>query len=82
MNEVRGMPEKARRLLQGAAVEAYGRADRYVVMSAVMQRANLSNPEEVRAIAAYLEKRGWITEADPDYGMFVLTHEGIEQATH
>ena len=81
MDEVWGMPEKARRLLQGAAVEAYGRADRYVVMDTVMHRANLSDPAEFRSIAAYLEERGWIAEADPDYGVFVLTLEGIDQAT-
>jgi hypothetical protein len=81
LDEIWGMPEKARLVLQGAAVEAYGRADRYVIMDTVIHRANLSDPEEFRAIAAYLEERGWIAEADPDYGVFVLTHAGIDQAT-
>ena len=45
-----------------------------------MRRANISDPEEFRAVAEYLEGRGWITEADPDYGIFVLTPEGIDEA--
>jgi hypothetical protein len=53
----------------------------YVVMAQVMRRANISDPEEFRAIAEYLEERGWIAEADPDYGVFVLTPEGIDEAT-
>ena len=81
MTEVWGMPEKARRVVQAAAVEAYGRAGMYVIMDQVMSRANLSDPEEFRAIAQYLEERGWIAEADPDYGVFVLTPEGIDEAT-
>ena len=75
MTEVWGLPEKARRVLQATAVEAYGRPGMYVVMAQVMRRANLSDPEEFRAIAQYLEERGWIAEADPDYGVFVLTPE-------
>ena len=59
-------------------MEAYGRPGMYVVMAQVMRRANISDPEEFRAIAEYLEERGWIAEADPDYGVFVLTPEGIE----
>ncbi len=82
MSEVWGMPEKARRVLQAAAVEAYGRPGMYVVMAQVMRRANISDPEEFRAIAEYLEERGWIAEADPDYGVFVLTPEGIDEATN
>ena len=58
MDEVWGMAEKARRVIQAAAVEAYGRPGMYVIMAQVMQRANISDPEEFRAIAAYLEERG------------------------
>jgi hypothetical protein len=72
------MQEKARRVVQAAAVEAYGRPGMYVVMDQVMSRANISDPEEFHAIAEYLEQRGWIAEADPDYGVFVLTPDGIQ----
>ncbi len=80
MSEVWGMPEKARRVLQAAAVETYGRPGMYVVMEQVMKRAGISDPEEYRAIAAFLEESGCIAEADPDYGVFVLTPEGIDEA--
>jgi hypothetical protein len=33
-------------------------------------------------MAQYLHGRGWIDEADPDYGIFVLTPEGIDEATN
>lgn len=79
MSEVWGMQEKARRVLQAAAVEAYGRDGMYVIMGQVMSRANLSDPEESRTIAEYLDGKGWIAEADPDYGIFVLTPEGIDE---
>jgi hypothetical protein len=46
-----------------------------------MQRVNISDPEEFRAIAEYLEGRGWIAEADPDYWVFVITDAGIDAAT-
>jgi hypothetical protein len=49
-------------------------------MDQLMSRANLSDPEEFRTIAQYLEGKGWIAEADPDYGIFVLTLEGIDEA--
>ena len=80
MSEGWEMQDKARRVLQAAAVEAYGRAGIYVIMDQVMSRANLSDPKEFRTIAQYLEKKGWIAEADPDYGVFVLTPEGIDEA--
>ncbi len=80
MSEVWEMLEKARRVLQAAAVEAYGRPGMYVVMAQVMKRSNISDPEELRTIAAYLEESGCIAEADPDYGVFVLTPEGIDEA--
>jgi hypothetical protein len=81
VDEVWGLPEKARRVLQAAAVEAHGRTGRYVTMTPVMNRANISDPEEFRFIAEYLEGKGWIAESDPDYGVFVLTAEGLDEAT-
>jgi len=74
--------EKARRVLQASAVEAFGRDVVYVLMSAVMQRANISAPEEFRTIAQYLEEQGLIAGADADYGIFVLTPKGIDLAEH
>ncbi len=62
MSEVWELPEKARRLLQAAAVEAYGRPGVYVTITEVMQRANISDPEEFRTIAQYLEGQRWITD--------------------
>ena len=80
--EVWGLPEKARRVLQAAAVEAYGRPRMYVTRDQVMRRANISDLAEFLAIAEYLDRRGWINEADADYGIFVLTSEGIDEATN
>ncbi len=74
------LPEKARRVLQAAAVEAYGLPEAYVSRDAVMQRVNISDPEEFRAIAEYLEGRGWIAEAASDYRVFVITMAGIDAA--
>ncbi len=76
------MQEKARHVLQAAVVEAYGRAGMYVIMGQVMSRANLSDTGEFRTIAEYLEGKGWIAETDPDYGIFVLTPEGIDEAVN
>ena len=81
-DDVWGLPEKARRILQAAAVEAYGRPGMYVTRDQVMQRANISNLAEFLVIAEYLDRRGWINEADADYGIFVLTSEGIDEATN
>jgi hypothetical protein len=75
------LPEKARRVLQAAVVEAYGMPRTYVSGDPVMQRANISDSEEFRAIAEHLEERGWIAEADPDYRVFVITDAGIDAAT-
>ena len=72
--------ETARRVLQAAAVEAYGRPGAYVTRDRVMQRANMVDTEHFRTIAKYLEERGWIAEADADYGVFVVTASGIEEA--
>ena len=74
--------EKARRVLQASAVEAFGREGVYVTMSAVMERTNTTDPEEFRQIAEYLEEQSLIAEADADYRIFVLTYEGIDLAEH
>jgi hypothetical protein len=74
------LSEKARRVLQAAAVEAYGLPEAYVSRDAVMQRVNISDPEEFRTIAEYLEGRGWIAEAGPGYRIFVITMAGIDAA--
>jgi RIO-like serine/threonine protein kinase len=74
------LPEKAHRVLQAAAVEAYGMPGAYVSRDAVMQRVSISDPEEFRAIAEYLEGRGWIAEAASDYRVFVVTMAGIDAA--
>jgi hypothetical protein len=77
---MRSVQEKARRLLQAAAVEAYGRPGVYVVGERVMRRANISDPQELRRIGEYLQAQGWIAEANDDYGVFVLTVEGVDEA--
>ena len=73
--------EKARRILQAAAVEANGRPGAYVVRDLVMRRANVSDEDDFREIAGYLDRKGWVAAADDDYGVFVLTPEGIDEAT-
>jgi hypothetical protein len=73
--------ETARRVLQAAAVEAHGRPGVYVTRDLVMQRANMADTEHFRTIAKYLEERGWVAEADADYGIFVVTASGIAEAT-
>ena len=81
MSEVWGMAEKTRRVLQAVAVEAYGRTGMYVLRERVMRRANISDVAEFLTIAEYLDQRGWIAEADADFGIFVLTREGLDEAT-
>jgi hypothetical protein len=79
--EVQGISrETVRRVLQAATVEAFGRPGAYVTRHSVLARSNISYPEEFRQVARYLESRGWIAEAEDDYGVFVLTHAGIEEA--
>ena len=68
--------------MQAAAVEAYGKAGAYVVRDPVMQRADVSELEEFRAIAEYLDEKGWIAEGSEDYRIFVITGAGIEEATN
>jgi hypothetical protein len=72
--------EKARRVLQAAAVEAYGRPGAYVTRDPVMRRSNILELEEFWEIAGYLDSKGWIAEADDDYGIFVVTPAGLEEA--
>jgi hypothetical protein len=66
--------------LQAAAVEAFGRPGAYVTRERVMRRAGMADSGMFLRIAEYLERRGWIAEADPDYGVFVLTLTGIDEA--
>jgi hypothetical protein len=80
VSEVWGMGEKARRVLQAAAVEAYGRPGMYVLRDSIMSRANISDLAEFLLIAEHIERQGWIAEADADYGVFVLTPEGVDEA--
>jgi hypothetical protein len=73
--------EKARRVLQAATVEAFGRPGAYVTRDLVMRRVNMVDTEHFRMMAKYLEQRGWIAEADADYGVFVVTASGLDEAT-
>jgi hypothetical protein len=72
--------ETERRVLQAAAVEAYGKPGAYVAQDRVMQRANMLDAEHFRTIAKYLEERGWIAQADADYSVFVVSASGIAEA--
>ena len=65
--DVWGLAEKARRVLQAAAVEAYGKPGVYVVSDRVMGRASIADAKEFQAIAKHLQAQGWIAEADDDY---------------
>ena len=73
--------EMARRVLQAAAVEAHGRPGAYVTQDRVMQRANMVDTEHFRTIAKYLEERGWIAQADADYGVFIVTASDIAEVS-
>ena len=72
--------ETARRVLQAATVEAFGRPGVYVTRERVMGRAAMVDLQMFLRIAEYLEKEGWIDEADADYGMFTVTVEGLDEA--
>ena len=72
--------ETARRVLQAAAVEAFGRPAVYVRRERVMGRAAMVELSMFLMIAEYLEEQGWIGEADADYGMFTVTSEGLDEA--
>ena len=39
----------------------------------------MADTEHFKMIAKYLEQRGWIAEADADYGVFVVTASGIAE---
>jgi hypothetical protein len=79
---IRARPwESARRVLQATAVEAHGRPGAYVTRDLVMRRANIVGLEHFITMARYLEQRGWIAEADADYGVFVVTASGIDEVT-
>jgi hypothetical protein len=82
VEETEASLDKARQVLKAAAVEAYGRPMAYVIRNHVMERANILDLEEFRTIAEYFDKKGWIAEADADYGIFVLTPEGIDEAAN
>ena len=70
--------EKARRVLQAAVVEAYGRSGVHVLREPVMDRANIRGAEEFFGVARHLERMGCIAQADEAYSIFVLTPEGLE----
>jgi len=55
--EAWAMSENARRVLQAAGVEAYGRAGVYAQRDPAMQRVNISDLEELRIIARYLDEK-------------------------
>jgi len=71
--------ETARRVLQAAAVEAHGRPGVHVTHARVMGRADMVDWEGFKAIAEYLEWRGWIAEAAADYDVFTVTISGIDE---
>ena len=75
------MRDRARRVLQASAVEAYGRARAYVTRNSVMHRANVADPEEFLAIVEYLYGKGWVADGNEDYSYFVVTPEGMAEAT-
>ena len=66
----------------GSAIEAFGTPAVYVSRESVMGRAAMVDLSLFVRIAEYLEHKGWIAEADADYGIFVLTPEGIDEATN
>src|ERR671917_1155634 len=68
VSEARVTQEKARRVLQAAAVEANGRPGAYVPQTPVMWRAGVSNPGEFRARAADLGVGGGGAGTEVDYG--------------
>ena len=82
MSEVWGLEQRALRVLQAAVIEAYGRPGVYVQRQPVMRRANICDVWEFVAVAEYLDRRGWIGEADADYTIFVVTPEGIDATTN
>jgi hypothetical protein len=43
--------------------------------------ANIAEESKFSSIARYLENKGWIAKSTADYGVFMITAEGIEEAT-
>jgi hypothetical protein len=72
--------ETARRVLQAAAVEAFGRPRVYVTRERVMGRAAMVDLSLFLRIVEYLAAQEWIAEAGADYGMFTVTVEGLNEA--
>lgn len=72
-------PETVRRVLQAAAVEAHGRTKAYATQARVIGRADMVDLEGFKAIAEYLERRGWIADADSDYDNFTVASSGIDE---
>ena len=79
---MRPVPEEtALRVLQAVVEEAHGRAGVYVTRDRVMQRVNMvEDSKHFKAIAEYLEERGWIAAAGVDYLAFVVTICGHAKA--
>lgn len=75
-----GISEKAGRILQAAVVEANGRPGMYVLRDGIMSRAPISDVAEFLLIAVHFELKGWIAEAEANYGVFVLKPEGADEA--
>ena len=61
-------------------MEVSGKPAVYVVSDRVMRRASMSDTEEFRTIVEHLQAQRWIAEADDDYGIFVLTTGGLDEA--
>jgi hypothetical protein len=72
--------ETARRVLQAAAVEAFGRPGVYVTRERIMGRAAMVDLSLFLRIVEYLAAQEWIAEAGADYGMFTVTVEGLNEA--
>jgi hypothetical protein len=72
--------ETARRVLQAAAVEAHGSAGVHVTHARVMGRADMVDWEGFKAIAEYLEWRGWIADAAAEYDVFTVKKPGVGEA--
>jgi hypothetical protein len=73
--------DRARRVLQASAVEAYGRAGAYVTRDSVMHRAHVADLKEFLTIVKYLYGKGWVAGGNEDYRYFVVTPEGMAEAT-
>ena len=67
--------------IAGGRRRSLRKARAYLTQDRVMERAHIADTEHFKVIAQYLEQRGWVAEADADYGVFVLSASGIEEAT-